>query len=100
MRLSLGEVILESRGAAAVPEVRALLVDAEPNLRFNSTIFRTLLLSAKSAHAAGDIDLQVAEAHRALDLIGALPQLSRHPTVGLPAPTPADVAGLQCLANP
>lgn len=99
VRLSLGEVVLELHGTRAVEEVRYLLRDAEPDIRFNSTMFRALLLSALLAEAAGDLALQVSEAHRALELLDAGPQLSHKPTIGVPTPTDAQLADLRRLAG-
>ena len=97
--VSLAEVLLEQHGSSAVEEVRSLLAYPALRLVFNSQLVRTLMLSSRTAEVEGDDALRRAEARRALDLVGAAPQLNRHPDVGVPAPSEAELRELERLAS-
>lgn len=99
VRLSLAEVLLERSGQDAVNEVRLLLRASEPDIRWNSTLFRALLLSARAAELAGDSELQVSESLRALSLVDADPQISHKPSIGGPRPSDSELAILRRLAR-
>jgi tetratricopeptide (TPR) repeat protein len=97
--LALAEVLLERDGAGAADEVGSLLATVGTSPRFNSEIFRALVLSARTARAVGDTSLQAVEARRALDLLGEPSQLPRHPGVGLAQADDQLLAELQMLAE-
>jgi len=97
--VSLGEVLLELRGEAAVKEVRSLLNYPALRLVFNSQLVRALTLSARAAEVDGDEALRRSEARKALDLVSAAPQLNRHPDVGVPALSETELRELERLAS-
>lgn len=97
--LSLAEVLLEQHGTSAVKEVRSLLAYPALRLAFNSQLMRALALSSRTAEVEGNDALRRAEARRALALVGAPPQLSRHPDVGVPAPSESELRELERLAS-
>ena len=77
----------------------ALLDAAREHVRFNSTAFRWHVLRARLAQTLGDREAQRIAATAALDLVGAQPQFSRHPTVGLVETSAETLALLQRLTN-
>jgi tetratricopeptide (TPR) repeat protein len=99
VQLSLGEVLLETDAAGGAAEVAALLDAAREHVRFNSTAFRWNVLRARLAQTLGDREAQRIAATAALDLVGAQPQFSRHPTVGLVEASAETLALLQRLTN-
>jgi tetratricopeptide (TPR) repeat protein len=99
VHLVLAEILLSRDGAAAGSEVESLLATARSNLKFNSTAFRWHVLRARLAAARGDLDARRSAAQEALAIVGADPQFSRHPTVGLARPTPELVAELEGFAG-
>lgn len=97
--LSLAEVLFELRGASAVQEVRSLLAYPHMRLGFNSEMVRALTLSARVAEAVENVELCRSEAQRALKLLDAEPQFSRHPTVGVPKLNDIELEELRRLAQ-
>jgi hypothetical protein len=99
VQLSLGEVLLDIDSAGGAAEVTALLDAAREHVTFNSTAFRWNVLRARLAEMVGDGDAQRIAATAALDLVGAQPQFSRHPTVGLVEASAETLALLQRLSG-
>lgn len=99
VQLSLGEVLLETDAAGGAVDVAALLDAARAHVTFNSTAFRWNVLRARLAETIGDREAQRTAAIAALDPVGAHPQFSRHPTVGLVEPSAETLALLQRLSS-
>ena len=99
LHVALGEVLFEQGGAERLEEIASLLTDAQPHMRFNSSIFRWRLLAARTAEVREDPDGCRSNALAALDLVGREPQFARHPTVGRADPSLETIAELQRLAG-
>lgn len=84
--LSLAELLIE-RDARTFANEASELLEAVARRRsalvFNSSQFRWLVARTRVAAAQGDLTTQVESASAALELLGAGPPFSRHPTVGL-----------------
>ncbi|MEM9652314.1 MAG: hypothetical protein AAGA65_09480 [Actinomycetota bacterium] len=96
--IKLGEVVLES-GSGDAHEVEALLEDARPHLRLNSSALRFHVLAARFAYTIGYAARRRRSAGAALDLVGAPAQFSRHPTVGQVKAAPELLDELRTLAE-
>lgn len=97
VHLKLGELLLERGGST--DEVFAILQAAKAHLTLNTSVFRWHALAARASLKAGDRAASSASADAALQLLGAPPQFSRHPTVGLANASPELTAMLQGLAT-
>jgi hypothetical protein len=98
VHLKLGEVLFES-GLGSLAEIEQLLRDASVHLALASTAFRHHVLTARLATATGDVDRRRDAAAAALGLADAVPQFSRHPTVGVVSATPSLLAELRSMAS-
>jgi predicted Zn-dependent protease len=98
VEVSLAEVLLElgrpDEAAGALAEV-----DEESVATFNAKLFRYLVACARVASARGDAERAATSSARALDLVNAPPQYSRHPTVGLVETDAATTAMLHALTR-
>jgi tetratricopeptide (TPR) repeat protein len=95
--LSLAELLIERNDEPSRREARSLLGAVDARQRggwFNDSRFRWLVAQTSLAAQTGDLDAQKRWAKAAQELVGAGPQLPRHPTVGL---VDADEATLNWL---
>jgi hypothetical protein len=100
--LRLAEIILLRSGAIRLEEVSALLHAVEPEVRrqaiMRNVVFRFLLASARVAHLRGDPGA-AGLAREALAVAAeASPSIPRHPDVGRPSATVAQLSELEEIA--
>jgi hypothetical protein len=98
IHLKIGEILLEV-DPTRTEEVGRLLEAARSHAKLNTSVFRWNVLSARLALARGDRWTAKAAAAGALAVIDALPQFSRHPTVGLARPPQALIEELEAIAR-
>lgn len=94
--VSLAEVLLDQGRAEDAADALAR-ADEDSVTAFHANLFRVLTASARIAHTRGDVDAAAADADRALGLIGAPNQYSRHPGVGAVDPDDPAVALLRSM---